>query len=291
MSMAWTAWPAPAKLNLFLHIVGLRGDGYHLLQTVFQLLDWGDTVHLRTREDGEVRLAAELPGVLAEDDLCVRAVRLLREHAGVAAGVDIRVDKCIPVGGGLGGGSSDAATVLVALNELWQLGCSPDEIAMLGLQLGADVPVFVRGNSAWAEGIGEILTPLALPERHFVILDPKVKVPTAPLFQVPELTRNSQPATISGYLSGIQTDNVFAPVVRARYPQVGAALDWLGHFGDARMSGSGGCVFVATSSADEAAAITHTCPPEFVAYRAKGVDRSLLLDAAAEYRGGKVFSA
>lgn len=286
MSGAWTAWPAPAKLNLFLHIVGRRADGYHLLQTVFQLLDWGDTVHLCRRDDGEIRLAAELPGVPAEDDLCIRAAHLLRERARATAGVEVRVEKRIPLGGGLGGGSSDAATVLVALNELWQLGYSVDELAALGLQLGADVPVFIRGNSAWGEGIGDVLTPLALPARHFVVIDRGVKVPTAPLFQVADLTRNSPPATISGYLAGIETGNVFAPVVRARYPEVAEALDWLSQFGDARLSGSGGCVFVATHSAEDAAAIARACPPGFAAHCARGVSRSPLLEAVAEYRDG-----
>jgi len=291
MSGAWTAWPAPAKLNLFLHIVGRRADGYHLLQTAFQLLDWGDTIHLRLRDDGEIRLVAELPGVAAEEDLCIRAARLLRERAGGAAGVDIRVEKRIPLGGGLGGGSSDAATVLVALNELWQSGYSIDELAAIGLRLGADVPVFVRGNSAWAEGVGEVLTPIVLPESHFVVLDPGAKVPTAALFQAAELTRNSPPATISGYLAGVETGNSFAPVVRARYPDVDAALDWLSHFGDARLSGSGGCVFVAVRSADDAEAIARACPPRFAAHCAKGVSLSPLLEAVAEYRGGKASTA
>lgn len=284
MTPPWTAWPAPAKLNLFLHIVGRRADGYHLLQTVFQLLDWGDTVHLRPRDDGELRLAAELPGVPARDDLCMRAASLLRERAGVVRGADIRLEKRIPVGGGLGGGSSDAATVLVALNELWQLGYGIDELAALGLRLGADVPVFVRGSSAWAEGVGEVLTPIALPERHFVIVDAGVKVPTAPLFQIAELTRNAPPATISGYLAGIETGNVFAPVVRARFPAIAAALDWLGRFGEARLSGTGGCVFVATGSAEEAAAIACACPRGFSAICAAGVARSPLLEAVLEYR-------
>lgn len=287
----WTAWPAPAKLNLFLRIVGRRADGYHLLQTVFQLLDWGDTVHLRLREDGVVSCAQTLPGVDPEQDLCARAARLLQTASGSGRGVEIRVDKRIPVGGGLGGGSSDAASVLVGLNEMWGVRLGVDALADLGLQLGADVPVFVRGHSAWAEGVGEILTPLSLPERHFVIVDPKVHVPTAPLFQAPELTRNSPPATISGYLSGFDTDNfeagnVFAPVVCARYPDVAAALDWLGQFGAARLSGSGGCVFVAVNSADGAAAIARECPREFVAYCAKSVDRSPLFETVAEYRVG-----
>jgi 4-diphosphocytidyl-2-C-methyl-D-erythritol kinase len=191
------------------------------------------------------------------------------------------------MGGGLGGGSSDAATVLVALNELWETGLSVDELAELGLRLGADVPVFVRGHSAWAEGVGEKLTPIALPPREYVILDPHETVPTAVLFQAAELTRNSPPATIESFLSGTRTGNVFAPVVRARYANVAAALDWLGRFGDARLSGSGGCVFVAVDSREKADAIVRDCPQEFAAYRARGVDRSGLLDAAVMYRTSK----
>ncbi|MEP6939514.1 MAG: 4-(cytidine 5'-diphospho)-2-C-methyl-D-erythritol kinase [Rudaea sp.] len=281
---AWIDWPAPAKLNLFLHIVGRRADGYHLLQTLFQLLDWGDTLHLRLREDGEIRRASALPGVDPEEDLCMRAARLLRAASGRALGVDIRVDKHVPIGGGLGGGSSDAASVLVALNEMWKVRLEADELARLGLQLGADVPVFVRGHSAWAEGIGELLTPVTLPERHFVIVDPQVRVPTAALFQAPQLTRNSPPATISGYLAGIRAGNVFTPVVRARYPEVAAALDWLDQFGEARLTGSGGCAFVAADSREAAESIVHSCPVAFVAFAARGVSASPLQEAAAAYR-------
>ncbi|MBS0581745.1 MAG: 4-(cytidine 5'-diphospho)-2-C-methyl-D-erythritol kinase [Proteobacteria bacterium] len=282
----WSVWPAPAKLNLFLHIVGRRADGYHLLQTVFQLLDWGDTLRLRVRDDAEIVRVNGAPGVAPEQDLCVRAARALADYAEAEFGVDIALDKRIPMGGGLGGGSSDAATVLVALNELWQTGLSVDELAELGLRLGADVPVFVRGHSAWAEGVGEKLTPITLPPREYVILDPGETVPTAALFQAAELTRNSPPATIESFLSGIETGNVFAPVVRARYAKVAAALDWLGRHGDARLSGSGGCVFVAAGSREQADAIASACPPEFSAYRARGVNRSPLLDAMDAYQAG-----
>ncbi|WP_139942894.1 4-(cytidine 5'-diphospho)-2-C-methyl-D-erythritol kinase, partial [Fulvimonas soli] len=248
----WTAWPAPAKLNLFLRITGRRPDGYHELQTVFRLLDWGDELRLRVRGDGEIRRVGGAPGVPADDDLAVRAARLLREHAGVGAGADIGIDKRIPMGGGLGGGSSDAATALVALNHLWGCGLDEDALAGLGRRLGADVPVFVRGRSAWAEGVGERLTPLALPRRWYVVLDPRAHVPTAGLFQAPELTRNAAPATIPSFVSGEAAENAFEPVVRARYPEVAAALDWLGGFGRARLSGSGGCVFLETASRGQA---------------------------------------
>ena len=284
-SDGWTAWPAPAKLNLFLRIVGRRPDGYHELQTVFRLLDWGDEIRLRRRDDGAIRRTHEVPGVPAEDDLAVRAARLLQEHAGSSAGAEIEVDKRIPMGGGLGGGSSDAATVLVALNQLWGLQLDDDALAGLGRQLGADVPLFVRGRSAWAEGIGERLTPLPLPRRHYVVLDPHDPVSTAALFQAPELTRNAPRATISSFVSGESSENAFTPAVRARHPRVAAALDWLGGFGPARLSGSGGCVFLETRSFDRAMAIAAQCPVAFTAQAATGVEVSPLRQALARHRG------
>jgi len=281
----WTVWPAPAKLNLFLRIVARRADGYHELQTVFRLLDWGDEVRLRVRDDGVLRRTRDVPGVPEPADLVVRAARLLQERTGTPLGVDVEVDKRIPLGGGLGGGSSDAATVLVALNQLWRLGLDEDALAELGRQLGADVPVFVRGRSAWAEGVGERLTPLALPPRHYVVLDPREPVPTAALFQAPELTRNAPRATISSFASGETTENAFAPVVRARHPRVAAALDWLGGFGQARLSGSGGCVFLELRSLERAQAVARQCPAAFTAHLATGVDVSPLHEAAARHRG------
>jgi 4-diphosphocytidyl-2-C-methyl-D-erythritol kinase len=292
----WTIWPAPAKVNLFLRISGRRPDGYHELQTVFRLLDWGDEIRLRLRADGKIRRLRDVPGVPVDSDLMVRAAQLLQRHAGVAAGVDIEqadvplgvdieVDKRIPMGGGLGGGSSDAATVLVALNLLWQLGLDDDALAELGRQLGADVPVFVRGRSAWAEGIGEKLTALALPPRHYVVLDPHEPVSTAALFQAAELTRNAPRATISSFVSGETTENAFAPVVRARHPQVAAAMDWLGGFGQARLSGSGGCVFLETGSLHRACAVAAQCPAAFTARVATGVEVSPLQEALARHRG------
>ncbi|MEO8999690.1 MAG: 4-(cytidine 5'-diphospho)-2-C-methyl-D-erythritol kinase [Rhodanobacter sp.] len=281
----WTVWPAPAKLNLFLRITGRRPDGYHELQTVFRLLDWGDEIRLRLRDDGEIRRSCEISGVPAHTDLVVRAAHLLQQQSGTPSGVDIEVEKRIPMGGGLGGGSSDAATVLVALNRLWRLDLAEDELAELGRQLGADVPVFVRGRSAWAEGIGEQLTPLSLPSRHYVVLDPHEPVPTAALFQAPELTRNAPRATISSFVSGETTENAFASVVHARHPRVAAALDWLGGFGQARLSGSGGCVFLEAKSFDRATAIAASCPAAFTAQVAMGVDVSPLHDALARHRG------
>ena len=280
MDGAARAWPAPAKLNLFLHLVGRRDDGYHLLQTVFQLLDWGDTVHLRLRTDGVIRRTVELDGIPECDDLTVRAARLLRDHADRPhAGVEIAVDKRIPRGGGLGGGSSDAATVLVVLNRLWDCGFDQDRLAAIGLELGADVPVFVRGHSAFAEGVGERLTPLELPAERYLIVDPGVMVPTAELFRSAELTRDMPPMTIHGFVSGESTRNAFEPVVRARYPDVARAFAWLARHGAPRLSGSGGTVFMPITG--EGAALVAQCPPGMRAWVASGVNRSPLVDALA----------
>ncbi|HEY2394458.1 MAG TPA: 4-(cytidine 5'-diphospho)-2-C-methyl-D-erythritol kinase [Rudaea sp.] len=285
-SNSWTTWPAPAKLNLFLHIVGRRADGYHLLQSVFQLLDWGDDVQLRVRTDGLIERSDDGFDMPEGRDLCLRAARALRRHTRADSGAGIRLRKRIPVGGGLGGGSSDAATVLVALNELWNTGLQIDELAAIGIELGADVPVFIHGRSAWAEGVGERLTAIAIPPRDYVIVDPGVAVATALLFQAPELTRNSPQTTISGYLFGssVETVNAFEPVVRARYPQVAAALDWLGRFGKARLTGSGGCVFAEVESTQVAEEIVSQCPREFSTYRARGVAESPLRVAVARFR-------
>jgi 4-diphosphocytidyl-2-C-methyl-D-erythritol kinase len=221
--------------------------------------------------------------------LCLRAARALKQRVGSPLGADIELFKRVPVGGGLGGGSSDAATVLVALNELWGAGLGVDELAGIGATLGADVPVFVRGQSAWAEGIGDVLTPITMPERDYVIVDPGVHVATVELFQAPELTRNSPPTTISGYLSGagVEATNAFEQVARARYPQVAAAFDWLGQFGRARLTGSGGCVFVEVGSTQLAEEIVRRCPAAFTAHRAQGVTKSPLLDAVERYRSSR----
>jgi 4-diphosphocytidyl-2-C-methyl-D-erythritol kinase len=273
---AWTSWPAPAKLNLFLHVVGRRADGYHLLQTVFQLLDWGDEVRLRVRDDGEIRRIDPLPGVADELDLGVRAAQALKRATGCRLGADIAIEKRVPIGGGLGGGSSDAATVLVALNALWDTDLDDDALAEIALGLGADVPVFVRGTSAWAEGVGERLTRLDLPERWYVVVDPGVSVPTRELFQVPELTRNSPQLTIPLFVSGVPTGNAFEPVVRGRFPAVAAALEWLGRHGEARLSGSGGAVFAAVSSRDAGDAILADMPVGFRGWVVRGVNESPL---------------
>ena len=281
MSEAGSRWPAPAKLNLFLHIVGRRPDGYHELQTCFQFVDLCDEIALKVRADGEIRRTREIPGLSADADLCVRAARALKAAAATSLGVDISLEKRIPIGGGLGGGSSDAATCLVALNQLWNLNWPPQKLAALGLKLGADVPVFVHGRVAWAEGVGERLTPLypplAPPEPNYLILKPNVFVSTAAVFQDPELTRNSPPITIHGFLaSGGRNDCL--GVVRRRFPEVAHALDWLSVYGSARLTGTGACVFLACETRDLGQEIMSKLPPEFEGFLAHGLNDSPLLE-------------
>ncbi|WP_282247175.1 4-(cytidine 5'-diphospho)-2-C-methyl-D-erythritol kinase [Stenotrophomonas sp. PS02300] len=277
-------FPAPAKLNLFLHITGRRADGYHELQSVFRLLDWGDRVRLQVREDGQVRRdGPSVPGVAEADDLAVRAAMLLKNHANVGQGVDITVEKRIPAGGGFGGGSSDAATVLVALNRLWRVGLDEDALAGLGLQLGADVPVFVRGRNAWAEGVGEQLTPLALPPAWYVIADPGVHVPTAALFASPDLTRDAPVAKIADFASGSLLGNAFEPVLRRREPAVEAVLIALDRIGRARLTGSGSGCFVEFATRAAAEQGLARLPKELRAWVAAGVERSPLLDVLERY--------
>jgi 4-diphosphocytidyl-2-C-methyl-D-erythritol kinase len=277
-------WPAPAKLNLFLHILGRRPDGYHELQTCFQFVDLCDEITIEVRTDGRIRRMAEMPGVAEDADLCVRAARALKTAAGCALGADIGVLKRIPMGAGLGGGSSDAATCLVALNHLWQLHWPVDDLAALGLKLGADVPVFVRGRAAWAEGIGERLTPLYPPlapfEAIYLILKPNVGVATAEIFQDPELTRNSAPITIHGFLASGGRNDCLA-VVRRRYPEVARALDWLSGFGLARLTGTGACVFLAIESMERGREILGMLPPAVDAFLARGLNDSPLLERLA----------
>lgn len=271
--------PAPAKLNLFLHVTGRRADGYHLLQTVFQLLDHGDELAFCRRDDGQVILHGELAGVPAQDNLIVRAARLLQAHSHAPQGADITLAKHLPMGGGLGGGSSDAATTLLGLNRLWQLGLDIDTLAALGLQLGADVPVFVRGRSSWAEGVGEQLTAVDLPMQWFVVLTPDCHVNTAEIFRAQELTRNTAPITIAAFLQGgseIATRNDCQPVVVQRYPAVKAALDWLSAQAPCRMTGTGASVFAAFATHDEAAAVLARKPAGMTGFVAKGVNISPL---------------
>ena len=269
---AETFWPAPAKLNLFLHVTGRRPDGYHELQTVFQLIDLCDTVGIVVREDGAIE-RPEGPDVPPEADLVVRAARALQAASGTRLGATLRVRKRIPMGGGLGGGSSDAATTLLALDALWGCRAGVEALARLGLPLGADVPVFVRGFSAWAEGVGERLTPIELPERWYVIVHPGVGVSTRDVFQSPELTRNSPLITIRAFFeTGGRND--CEPVVRARCPEVAAALDWLSRYAPARLTGTGSCIFASCATAAEAERIAGRVPDEWTSFVARGLDIS-----------------
>ncbi len=285
MAEMWRGWPAPAKLNLFLHITGRRADGYHELQTLFQFVDFGDVLDFQPRSDREIRRARPLPGVAEAQDLTVRAARALAARCGDAArGVDIQVHKRLPLGGGLGGGSSDAATTLVALNHLWGCGLATDALAELGLALGADVPVFVRGRAAWAEGVGERLEPVRLPEPWFVVLAPGVTVSTAEVFCAPELIRNSRPITIRAFLAGAG-QNVCEPVVRARYPDVDRALRALAAYGEARMTGTGACVFAAFPSEAAARATWSALQSEWTGFVAPARNRSPLAERLRAERG------
>lgn len=269
--------PAPAKLNLFLHVLGRRPDGYHELQTVFQLLDYGDLLHFQASEDGAITLTPPLPGVPAGHNLILRAAGLLQAHSGHRAGAHIRLEKRLPMGGGIGGGSSDAATTLLALNQLWDLNLSLEELAELGLALGADVPVFVRGRSAWAEGVGERLQPLSLPPRNYLILVPPCQVSTAQIFSHEALTRNSRPIKIAAFL-GQGGRNDCEPVVRMLHPEVASALDWLAQFGPARMTGTGACVFTSFDDRHSAEQVLQQVlrerPGGCTGFVAGGVDRS-----------------
>lgn len=269
--------PAPAKINLFLHVVGRRADGYHLLQTAFRLLDWGDTLDFTRREDGIVRRVSDVPGVPEADDLVVRAARLLQQATGSRLGADIALHKVLPMGGGIGGGSSDAATTLIALNRLWNTGLSRAELQALGLQLGADVPVFIFGRDAFAEGVGEALQPLALPPACYVIVFPRVGVPTAEIFRAPELTRNTTPIKIADFVTST-TRNDLQPVACDRFPEVGRVIDWLAQFAPARMTGSGACVFAELASEPDAERIAGSCPAPWQAWKVQSLPRHPLYE-------------
>ncbi|HWM69393.1 MAG TPA: 4-(cytidine 5'-diphospho)-2-C-methyl-D-erythritol kinase [Steroidobacteraceae bacterium] len=268
-----TLWPAPAKLNLFLHVTGRRPDGYHELQTVFQLIDLCDTIAISVREDGRIERPDGPPGVDPEADLTVRAARALQQATGCPLGATLRVRKRIPMGGGLGGGSSDAASVLLGLNAVWGCGLPVETLARLGLPLGADVPVFVRGSSAWGQGVGEDLQPLELPESWYVVIHPGVAVGTRDVFQSPELTRNSPVITIRAFFqSGGRND--CEPVVRARFPEVAEALDWLGRLAPARLTGTGSCIFAPCATAIDAERLAARVPDRWTSYVARGLNVS-----------------
>ncbi|MDQ5887116.1 MAG: 4-diphosphocytidyl-2-C-methyl-D-erythritol kinase [Pseudomonadota bacterium] len=268
--------PAPAKLNLFLHVTGRRADGYHLLQTVFRFIDFADTLHFGLRTDAEIRHLNPLPGVPADSDLTVRAARLLQAETGCSFGVDIRIDKHLPMGGGLGGGSSDAATTLIALNRMWQLGLSRERLQQLGLSLGADVPVFVFGRNAFAEGVGEALTHVNVPSPWYVVLMPQVEVPTAKIFAAEALTRNTLPIRMAAF-PDVLTRNDLQPVVCEMFPQVQQSINWLSQFAEAKMTGSGACVFAEFDSQQSAQSVLESAPAEFKGVVARGLDQHPML--------------
>jgi len=269
-------WPAPGKLNLFLHVVGRRPDGYHLLQTAFQFIDLSDELRFWKRPPGVIERLGEVSGVPADLDLSIRAARALAARASTTVGVAIEVRKLLPIGGGVGGGSSNAATTLVALNRLWGLDVQADELARLGLSLGADVPVFLQGSAAWAEGVGERLTPVDFPERVYLLIRPDVAVSTAEVFGATELTRDSPVLTIRGFLTTGGRNDCEA-VVRRRFPEVAEALDWLGKFAAAKLTGTGSCVFAAMPDEESARAALAELPGRWTGYVVRGLNRSPLV--------------
>ncbi|MFC2972812.1 4-(cytidine 5'-diphospho)-2-C-methyl-D-erythritol kinase [Azotobacter bryophylli] len=284
MKQAQLTLPAPAKLNLMLHIVGRRADGYHELQTLFQFLDYGDELGFAVREDGEIRLHTEIPGVPHDSNLIVKAARSLQQQSGCPLGADIWLDKRLPMGGGIGGGSSDAATTLLGLNHLWRLGWDEDRLAELGLALGADVPVFVRGRAAFAEGVGERLQPVELSEPWFLVVAPQVFVSTAEIFSAPELTRSTPPITVRSLLAG-GGHNDCQPVVEKRYPEVRNALNLLNKFVPAKMTGTGACVFGSFPNQGDADKVARQLPVTLPSFVAQGRNISMLhrrLEALAQ---------
>lgn len=279
-----THWPSPAKLNLFLYITGQRADGYHSLQTLFQFLDYGDTIDIALRGDGEIRLLTPVEGVAHEDNLIVRAARLLMKVASESnrlpkgSGADISIDKRLPMGGGLGGGSSNAATVLVALNHLWQCGLSIDELAALGLTLGADVPVFVRGHAAFAEGVGEILTPVEPEEKWYLVAHPGVSIPTPVIFNDPDLPRNTPKRSIKTLLK-CEFGNDCEVIARKRFREVDAALSWLLEYAPSRLTGTGACVFAEFDTETAARQVLEQAPVWLHGFVARGMNTSPLQQA------------
>lgn len=277
MSPSTSVWPAPAKINLMLRITGRRPDGYHLLQTAFQFIDLADDLFFSVRADSVIRRTGSNAGIPEKDDLVVRAAQLLQTHAGCDQGADIQVEKRIPMGAGLGGGSSDAATTLVALNRLWRCGLDTETLMALGLQLGADVPIFVHGHAAWAEGVGERLSAISPPEPHYLVIVPPVHVDTGKVFQDPELTRNSPRITIRDFLAGEQGNDCLA-VVRNRYPRVAEAFDWLAERATTRMTGTGACVFAECESERQGAQWLRELPEGMTGFVVRGLNRSPLRD-------------
>ncbi len=279
-----TRWPSPAKLNLFLYITGQRADGYHTLQTLFQFLDYGDTLTIVPRQDGQLRLLTPVDGVPNEENLIIRAARLLMKTAAdtqrlpEGSGADISIDKRLPMGGGLGGGSSNAATVLVALNHLWQCGLSEDELATIGLTLGADVPVFVRGHAAFAEGVGEVLTPVEVAEKWYLVAHPGVSIPTPVIFRDPELPRNTPVRSIETLLN-CEFGNDCEVIARKRFREVDDVLSWLLEYAPSRLTGTGACVFAEFDTELAARQVLEQAPEWLQGFVAKGVNLSPLKQA------------
>ena len=267
---------APAKINLFLHITDRRTDGYHTLQSVLQLLDFYDTLHIKPTQNGEIKRINEIDGVPASQDICALAASALQQKTGCKLGVEYAVEKRIPMGGGLGGGSSDAATMLLALNHLWRLGLSRTELMQIGLSLGADVPLFIFGQNAWAEGVGEILSPIDLPEQYYVVLTPLVHVSTAQVFANSTLTRDTKPLKIvdfSRHANSSVFKNDLEAVVCKEFPAVASTLKWLSQYGKAKMSGSGASVFVAVNSQQKADELLSQKPDYTTGFVAKGITK------------------
>jgi len=275
-------WPAPAKLNLFLHITGRRDDGYHLLQSTFQFLDYSDQLAFEITDDGKISRITDIPGVAEADDLIVRAAKLLQQQSGTSHGVNIHVKKKLPMGGGLGGGSSDAATVLVVLNQLWKTGLNKQQLADLGLTLGADVPVFVHGEAAFVEGVGEQISPIQPPEKSILVIHPQINVSTAQIFNDPALTRDCAAIKICD-LSEAVLNNVCEPIACKHYPQIAEAISWLsGYNQSARMTGTGACVFAEFDSQHDAEELLQRLPEKWRGFVAKGVNQSPLYKQLAE---------
>ena len=273
--MSAVTLPSPAKLNLFLHINGRRDDGYHDLQTLFQLLDYGDSLTFEPNLSGKITLSPSIDGVADNENLIIRAAQLLKRQTGCDQGCAISLDKRIPMGGGLGGGSSNAATVLVGLNSLWQCGLTLQELAEMGRELGADVPVFVQGNSAFAEGVGDVLTPFDIPPQWYLVITPNIQVATAEIFSHPQLTRNSPPIKIRA-LSGEQYRNDCQSVVEKRYPAVKQALDWIADYNNPLMTGTGASVFCSFDNQTEAQRALDLVPEQWSAFIARGTNSSSL---------------
>ena len=277
-----TVWPSPAKINLFLHITGQREDGYHLLQTAFQFLDYCDFLQFAVTEQSDIQLSTPISGIPEDQNLIVRAAKQLQQQCKCTKGAVISIDKNLPMGGGLGGGSSNAATTLVALNHLWQCHLNTKQLAEIGLNLGADVPVFIHGYAAWAEGVGEQLTTISPAEPWYVVIMPPCHVSTAQIFASQELTRDCEPITIPRFLSG-EGRNICEGIVREHYPAVSDALDWLNQFGKARMTGTGACVFLGFDSQEQAQNVVSTLPKDWQGFIARGQNKSPLATLMAKH--------